>query len=131
MTKKRFQELKNLLRESPSPEPIRQFFLDHFYRSGNFKRGTETRDEFLEAMLQMAVWQMNIEPVEPTGLTMRRIADRLTCGEFTAGPHRGTFFFYDKAGAGVVWLQNSTACQRFRLRVISEAEARLRLGHAV
>lgn len=131
MTKKRFQELRKLLRESPSPESVRQFFLDHFYRVGDLKNCTPIRDEFLEAMLLMVVGQMNIGLVEPTGVTMRRIADRLTCGEFTAGPHRGTFFFHEKAEAGVAWLHNSTACKRFRLRPISEAEAMLRLGLAV
>jgi len=132
MTKNRLRELKNLLRESQSHHQMKKFFQEHLMRSPELRKASRPfQDEVLETMVQMTVWQM-LGPVELSRLKMQRADEyHLTYGEFEAGPHRGEFFFYDKADAGVAWLHNSSACMRFRMRFISEAEAMQRLGQAV
>ena len=132
MTKNRFRELKNLLRESNSHHQMKKFFQEHFARSPELKKASRpAQDEYLTMMLHMTAWRM-LGPVEVSDLKMQRAADfQLTYGEFCAGPHRGEFFHYDKIEIGVAWLHNSTACMRFRCRTISEAEALERLSQAV
>ena len=132
MTKKRFHELKNLLRTTGSHYQMKKFFLEHFARSPELKKTSKpVQDDYLEAMLQMTTLRM-LGPVEVTDIKMQRAADyQLTYGEFSAGPHRGEFFHYDKIDTGVAWLHNSTACMRFRARPISEEQALQMLSQAI
>lgn len=129
-TKQRFQELKNMLRSTDSHRTTQKHFLAQAYELQ--KTSQPTRNEYLEAMLQMLTCRMLGSMTEISELKMLQASDyHLTHGEFTVGPHRGGFFHFDKIDTGLAWLENSTAIMRFRGRPISEEQALQMLSQAV
>lgn len=121
-TKKRLQELKNMLRNSDNHRATQKHYLAQTYELK--KASKPTSNGYLEIMLRALVFRMLGEPVEISHVKMQLAADyHLTHGEFTAGPHRGAFFHCDKIDTGLAWLENSTAIMRFRARPIPESQA--------
>ena len=120
-TKKRLQEVKNMLRTTDNHRATQKHYLAQTYELK--KASQPTSNGYLEAMLQMTVFRM-LGPVEVSSCRMQYAREyHLTHGEFTAGPHRGAFFHCDKMNTGLAWLENSTAIMRFRARPIPESQA--------